>query len=141
MLSDISEKALKIADENRKLLIKDISKINILHSDLFESFPKEEKFDLILANLPYVPHENIPSLESCVKDYEPLIALDGGKKGLEILNRFLDQAYRYLKPSGVMYLEVDETHRLEDFHGQSTYKMELIKDQFEKTRFLLLRHR
>ena len=62
---------------------------------------------MLLANLPYIPTTQLPYLQSEVQLYEPLIALNGGIDGLEIINTLLQQAKYKLLPQGVIFLEID----------------------------------
>ncbi|MCB9813083.1 MAG: peptide chain release factor N(5)-glutamine methyltransferase [Pseudomonadales bacterium] len=70
----------------------------------------QSKIDLIIANLPYIPSDRIQKLDASVKNFEPLLALDGGKDGLELIRKLLSQAKPLLKMKGVMLLELDITH-------------------------------
>lgn len=94
--ADISDKALKIAQKNAK---KHKVKINFIKSDLFNNISNQLKFDLIVANLPYL-WDKLPQ-------FEPKMALSGGKNGLEIINRFLEEAKNYLSPKGAIIIEFD----------------------------------
>lgn len=84
---DISQDALLIATENAFTMN---SRVDFLASDLLEAYPKKEKFDLIVANLPYVDL----SWGWISKDtaFEPSLALYAGDGGLEIIKRLLEQA-------------------------------------------------
>jgi release factor glutamine methyltransferase len=98
---DISKEALKVAKENAKLNKKDII---FLHGNLFEPV-SHIKFDGIIANLPYIPKDEISKLEPEVKK-EPIIALDGGKDGMKFINKIIDDARNYLKNNGIVALEI-----------------------------------
>ncbi|MEN8252760.1 MAG: peptide chain release factor N(5)-glutamine methyltransferase [Patescibacteria group bacterium] len=155
-LSDISEKALKVAKVNAKKLInqnisakgRPASGWKIFKSDLLTNYPKNQKFDLILANLPYIPSERINYLDSSVKDYEPHIALDGGPDGLKHIRKLLKQAKNRLKPRGKIILEIDHTHTLNELENISAFstkgrpasgwKVEIKLDNFERSRFAIL---
>ncbi len=88
---DINQKALDFCNKNIKS-----DKINFLKSDLFSIFEKKpnKKFDTIIFNPPYLPDD-----EHC-KD----VALDGGKKGYEVIERFLNQAKKFLAENGLILL-------------------------------------
>ncbi len=102
--SDISEKALNIAKENAKRLgFKE--EIEFRQGDLTEPW-RGEKFDFIVANLPYIPHEEMKTLALDIHHWEPRIALDGGKAGLEIYERLLEQACDHLNVNYQMFLEI-----------------------------------
>ena len=81
---DISEEAIQLANENSKLNSLEVS---FFQSNLLENV-EESDHDLIVANLPYIPTENLNELDREVIDYEPLTALNGGKDGLEIISNF-----------------------------------------------------
>lgn len=101
---DISKNALNIAKENIKMHQLE-NRIQVIQSNLLSNLP--HKVHMLLANLPYIPTIELPYLQSEVQLYEPLIALDGGVEGLEIINRFLKQAKSKLLPNGVIILEID----------------------------------
>lgn len=115
-LSDISEKALKIARDNAKTLIKKLDKkvqnFHFIKSDLFNNFPEKlkKKLDFIVANLPYIPKDRISKLPQSVKNFEPYLALNGGEDGLTIIKKFLKIAPLYLANDGIIILEVDDSH-------------------------------
>lgn len=129
-LSDISDKALKIAQKNATREI-------ILKSNLLENYP-DILFDIIVANLPYIPTKRIPRLLAAVRKYEPTLALDGGPKGVTIINRLLAQLPKHLKLSGLAILEIDDTHTVKSFKVPKVFKAKIKKDQFGRNRFLIL---
>ena len=104
-LSDISREALTLAKKNASLLGLD-KKIMYFESDLFNTLPKGDKFDIIIANPPYIESKEIANLSPRIKDYEPIIALDGGEGGLDLYSRLIPEATDYLKPKGILMLEV-----------------------------------
>lgn len=63
------------------------------------------RFDLIVANLPYIPHEIVPTLPVAAS-FEPGIALDGGRDGLEQVRRLLDELSEVLREGGAALLEI-----------------------------------
>lgn len=139
-LSDISSQALKVAKMNTERLIGQTSKLHLLQSDLLQDFPQQLKFDLILANLPYIPSERIKVLEASVKHYEPHLALDGGPNGLKHITPFLKQAQSRLKKDGWLLLEVDHTHSKQFLEGQldlDSYQLTVKTDQFDRNRFAI----
>ena len=62
--------------------------------------------DLITANLPYIAADEWPTLPVGVKSYEPALALDGGRDGLDLVRALLPQAAARLRPGGLLLLEV-----------------------------------
>lgn len=102
--SDISEDALKVAQKNAKKL--GLEKfIEFRKGDLLEPW-RDEKFDIIVANLPYIPHEEISSLALDIHHWEPRLALDGGKDGLEIYEKLISQAKDHLSVNAMMFFEI-----------------------------------
>ena len=101
--TDISEKALRIARLNARNNNVD-DKITFISSNLFQNIP-EEKYDIIVSNPPYIKRKVIESLDKEVKK-EPIIALDGGKDGLEFYKKIVYTAYEYLKYKGYLCLEI-----------------------------------
>lgn len=143
-LSDISENALKIAQKNKNLLSDpaNSSKLNLLRSDLLLNYPPAQKFDLIIANLPYIPTDRVKTLDNSVKNYEPLLALDGGPTGLNLIQQLLNQAHPRLKPQGAIMLEVDDSHTPTFLQAALTlpprFEMTHHHDSFGRNRFVTL---
>ena len=105
MCVDVSPDALSVAKKNALLL--DVpDSASFICSDLFSAIQKSAKFDLILANLPYIPSEELNALMRDVRDFEPEIALDGGEGGIEIYRRFIDELPHYLKRNGRVLCEI-----------------------------------
>jgi len=115
--TDICSKALKVAKENaEKLLGK--NKISFFKGDLFNALPSISasqrlcenslpiKFSLIVSNPPYICSSKIQTLSAEVQN-EPLLALDGGHDGLDLIRRLIENASKYLAPNGVLLLEAD----------------------------------
>jgi len=102
---DISEKALGVARKNAHTMgVND--RAHLLCSNLFSGIKKNTRFDMILANLPYVADDEWDNLMADVRDFEPKKALCGGKGGIEIYQEFLRSAHLYLKNDGYMLCEV-----------------------------------
>ncbi|MGC8828186.1 MAG: peptide chain release factor N(5)-glutamine methyltransferase [Verrucomicrobiia bacterium] len=74
-------------------------------SDIYEQ-KKSFVFDLILSNPPYIPTDEINNLQPEVKEHDPLTALDGGKDGLDVIRYLARESAIYLKPQGVMIIEI-----------------------------------
>ena len=116
--TDISPDALDTAKKNsEKLLGK--NKVNFHLGDLFQALPdsltsasSQEFFSLIISNPPYVPSAEIETLSAEVRN-EPRIALDGGKDGLDIIKRIINDAPDYLTDGGYLLLEA-APHQMEE---------------------------
>lgn len=107
MAADISEEALKVAQRNWERLRPENQEMKFFQGDLFDALEKDtETFDVITANPPYIPTEVIRGLEPEVRDHEPMLALDGTADGLHFYRRIADEAGRWLRPGGRIYLEI-----------------------------------
>ena len=102
---DISEKALDVAGRNAKTH-QLTERLELKISDVYDNL-KSKTVDLIVSNPPYIPGADIENLQSEVRDYEPLTALNGGGgDGLSIIEKIIADAPRFLKPHGVLLLEI-----------------------------------
>ncbi|MBD3250168.1 MAG: HemK family protein methyltransferase [Candidatus Pacebacteria bacterium] len=144
-LSDISKEALTAAQDNYQRLfnpqLKKITKVTFLQSDLLRNYDQDKEFDLILANLPYIPTEELDDLDCSVKDYEPVLALDGGEDGLVLVRKLITQLDSRLKKDGVILLEVSSQVNLDRASLGLTQKMEfrVIEDQHQRQRFVKIK--
>jgi release factor glutamine methyltransferase len=102
VLADISPDALDLARENAALL--EVSNATFIESDLFSALAGQT-FDLIVANLPYVPESDRPTLSKEVA-HDPDLALFSGPDGLDLIRRFIPQAKDHLNPGGWLALEI-----------------------------------
>ncbi len=102
---DISPEALAVASANAgKHGVAE--RIRFLQGDLFEPISADERFDFILSNPPYIPHDDIDKLAPGVRDYEPHLALDGGADGFAVFQRLIAEAPAHLKPEGYLLIEI-----------------------------------
>ena len=100
---DVADEVLDVAAYNiRAHGVGD--RVNLAIGDLLDAVP--EPVDLIVANLPYIPTERLPTLQPEVQK-EPALALDGGPDGLDLVRRLLVQAEDKLKDHGIILLELD----------------------------------
>lgn len=102
VLSDLSEKALLVTEENKKRLH---TKAQIRQGDLFEALG-DEKFDFILSNPPYIATNVIETLMPEVREFEPMMALDGAEDGLLFYRRIVKEAPFHLLPEGWLLFEI-----------------------------------
>jgi release factor glutamine methyltransferase len=111
--SDISAEALEVARKNA-LRLGAVWNVAFVESDLLASVPGntrgddvgELRFDLIMANPPYIPDAEVLTLSADVRNFEPHGALCGGADGLGILRRLVKAAPGRLVPGGVLAMEV-----------------------------------
>ena len=101
-MTDISEAALAVAEKNAR---KNGVDARLIQSDLFDALPEGARFDLIISNPPYIPKAEIQTLDRDVKDFEPMLALDGGIDGYDIYRRLIPSAFERLLPGGLLVLE------------------------------------
>ncbi len=138
-LTDISKEALKIAQQNILKIIGTTINIQTLTSDLLSALPNNNQFDVLCANLPYIPSARVEYLDQSVKDYEPHLALDGGDQGFTLIDTFLTQAPTRLKPQASIFLELDYTHQITDFQKfRSVFTIQIHTSQISKTKFAQL---
>lgn len=118
--SDISEKALKIAEENS---MKNSANVLFFKSNIFEEISELYKFDIIVSNPPYIETEIIETLSEEVKK-EPIIALDGGKDGLDFYKKIIKESKKYLNSEGYLAFEIGYNQRvsLEKLFKENEYK-------------------
>ena len=135
-LTDISLDALSVAGINSK---KNKINVNIYESNLLREV-RDNDFDLIVANLPYIPTADIGALPVEVVHYEPLIALDGGEDGLDYIDQLLKQARYKLSATGLLALEIDSRSGDNLIEMTKSYKgVEVITDLAGKDRYVFAR--
>lgn len=100
-LADLSEDALDLARMNASRL--GLHGVQLVRSDLFEKITG--RFDLVTANLPYIPSGEIAGLSREVRK-DPVLALDGGPDGMDIIRRFLVDVRPFLESEALIALEV-----------------------------------
>tara|TARA_Y100000590_G_scaffold126538_1_gene144721 strand:+ start:10551 stop:11399 length:849 start_codon:yes stop_codon:yes gene_type:complete len=100
---DISTKSVQTAKKNSKNL-------NLSNRAKFKVFDFKEfnigKYDLIVSNPPYIPSKDIKNLSKDIINYEPLVALDGGVDGLDLIKKVIYKSKGLLKQNGLLALEI-----------------------------------
>lgn len=134
---DRSSAALHIARQNTaKHQVAE--QIQFIESDLFSNVEMLQHFNVITANLPYIPTETLKTLT--VYTREPSLALDGGADGLDLIRRLLADAPRYLAPEGLILLEIDSSHGEKALETAKEFfasaKNELLQDLSGRDRFI-----
>ena len=121
---DISEEALALAKENAELNEADVL---FVQSDLFSRL--RGRFNIIVSNPPYIPSKEVEGLQREVKDFEPKLALDGGKDGLDFYRKIANEAPKYLTSGGMVIMEVGigEAAEVVKLFKYAAYSM-IIKD-------------
>ena len=103
--TDISSAALHVARQNINQY--SLNKIFLVQSNLFDCIQK--KFDLICANLPYIPSSTLETLS--VSQHEPIRALDGGEDGLFFIKKFISAAPNYLADKSLLLMEIESSQK------------------------------
>ena len=136
VLADISPEALELASENAAGLKLD-NQVELSESDLFSAVTGH--YDLIVANLPYIPDSERTKLSIEVKR-DPDLALYGGEVGTEIIEKFLSEAPTFLIPGGKIALEfgIGQEKQLFDLACDIGFQeVEILKDLSGIARFLM----
>ena len=121
---DISESAIKNTRINKELLN---SEIKIIKSDLFSEV--RDKFDLIYSNPPYIKSSDIEKLQVEVRNYEPRLALDGGKDGLLFYRNIIKSSPEFLNSKGFLVFEIGHDEAEEIYNlMKSNFDVEVYKD-------------
>ena len=135
LATDISIRALKIAADNRSTYNLE-NRLQLVCGDLLT--PIIQKFNLITANLPYIPTKKLETTE--VKKHEPLLALDGGIDGFSLIKRLLIDSVNKITKPGLILLEIEEDQGedIEDLAAQSfpNGKILIHKDYANRDRFV-----
>jgi len=103
--SDISRAALEIARQNLAAHHV-LNTVHLVHCDLLSAV--SGPFDLVCANLPYIPHAKLAGL--VVAQNEPWTALNGGPDGLQYIEQLTADATRWLAPGGMLMVEIEADH-------------------------------
>jgi release factor glutamine methyltransferase len=124
--SDISTRALSVADRNRRAYS---APVFLFAADLSQA-AMPSSIDLLLSNPPYVPGADAANMQTEVRDWEPPIALFAGDTGFEIYQRLIHGAAIALKPGGRLLMELGyrSLERVHDMLSGSWTELEVIAD-------------
>ncbi len=134
---DISSNALKIA-KNNALLHRVDDRIKFYNKSIINLY--NFKFDLLVSNPPYIERKNIKNLDDGIRKYEPLIALNGGNDGLDVIKKVIYKAKAILKVNGKLALEIGngQSKKVSRELKKNNFKIEKhIKDYGNNTRCLI----
>lgn len=136
---DVSPAAIRVAGDNA--VRHGIAQRILFHEgDGFAALPPELRFDLIVANPPYISSAEIDTLEPEVRDHDPRLALDGGPDGLACYRRIAAEATARLKPGGRLMLEFGDGQgtALRDLFTATGWQVEGVeRDYTGRERFLI----
>jgi release factor glutamine methyltransferase len=127
---DISKKAINVAVKNSNNL-----KLNKRAKFFTRSLDNvySHKFDLIVSNPPYIKTSDIKNLSDDVRKFEPKIALDGGKDGLDVIKKVIYKSKTIIRKLGLLALEIG--------YGQHYKVSQILKKQGFKEEFLVKDYR
>ena len=127
---DISRKAIEVARKNS-------SKLGLNDRVKFFNKPLENihdyKFDLVVSNPPYIRSSDIKNLSEDVKRFEPKIALDGGKDGLDVIKKVIYKSKTILKRLGWLALEIGygQHYKVSQILKKENFKEELLVQDYK----------
>jgi len=136
-LADLSSEALELARGNAVKLLPEGARVRFVSTDLFAALAGE-RYDLVVANLPYIPSSAETLLSREVRR-DPALALYGGETGTEVMARFLSEVGDHLNPGGRLAMEfgIDQAPVLLAMAGEAGYEdVEIRKDIGGIERFL-----
>jgi len=134
---DLSEKALAVAEKNAASLGLS-ERVEFIRGDMKEITFPNESFDLILSNPPYIPTDDIARYPSL--SYEPILALDGGRDGMDFYRALLIRHRAALKKGGGFLFEIgfDQSEAIRTLAAGLGYTCEVYKDYGKNDRVALL---
>lgn len=121
---DISQSAIDVAKANA---LNNGVKVDFAVGDMFEAVGNK-KFDIIISNPPYIPHDDIQKLDAKVKDFEPHLALDGDKDGLKYYRIIAKNLDAHLNERGVLLFEFGINQATEIREIFADFDIEILKD-------------
>ena len=135
---DRSADALRLADENRRLIE---ARVSLARGDLCAPL-RPASLDALVSNPPYLTAGEYAALDRSVRDWEPAQALASGADGLEAMARLLDEGLAVVRPGGWLVMEVDSARAAECARraGASGWTdVAIHADLFGRERYLLAR--
>jgi release factor glutamine methyltransferase len=138
---DLSGEALELAKQNATHH-GIAERIRFLQGDGFTALPARTRFDLVISNPPYIPTQEIETLEPEVRRHDPRQALDGGLDGLNMFRRLAVEAHAFLKQTGKMALEFGDgqAQPLRDLFEKQNWVVEsILPDYTQRPRILIAR--
>jgi len=124
---DASTEALGWAERNRKLHRLE-EKLTLVQNANPAEICFDRKFDFIVANPPYIPKDEIEGLMKDVLEYEPLMALNGGKNGVELYRLFFDTLPAFVKRGGYIGFEIAGDRQAELLKEMTPQTLKLVRE-------------
>lgn len=100
---DCSDQALAVAERNRHSRSAELVKRDFMNPDWGKDLGQ---FDIVVSNPPYIPTKDIETLSPDVRNYDPIMALDGGVDGLNAYRALASDIGPLLKPGSYLFLEI-----------------------------------
>lgn len=131
--------AIDVSDIAIENTIKNIEKYNlnnikVIKSNLYENIDKS--YDIIYSNPPYIKTSEIQKLQTEVKDFEPMLALDGGKDGLYFYRKIIEGLNSFLNHKGFIVFEIGFDQGNDVVSLLNGYSVNIIKDLSGKDRVI-----
>eukprot|EP00088_Acartia_fossae_P014872 TRINITY_DN1801_c0_g1_i7.p1 TRINITY_DN1801_c0_g1~~TRINITY_DN1801_c0_g1_i7.p1 ORF type:complete len:384 (-),score=59.56 TRINITY_DN1801_c0_g1_i7:80-1231(-) len=144
MAADLTKENAKLLNLDQRLEVIEMKvEANTTLPPNSDQTPQPVQYDALVSNPPYVLRKDLISLAPEIYVYEDLRALDGGAEGLDVILNILRLALKYVKPDGLIFLEVDPCHpHILPLHLEKQalpFKIDkVLKDFQDKERFLIL---
>lgn len=141
--TDLDQSTLTVAKINiEKYNLLD--RISLIKANLFDCLRQSidcfnQTVDCLISNPPYIDQNTIPLLSSTVKDFEPLKSLDGGRAGFEIIRNIIKEGIKFLKPNGIIALEIDPAQK--DLILEQVSWADFESDLSGRTRFCFIQQK
>jgi release factor glutamine methyltransferase len=138
---DISEAALEVAKRNANAH-NVANRVSFIQSDCFDALTRDNTFDLIVSNPPYVSAKVLQGLQREVRDHEPRVALTPGDDGLAIIRRLIKEAPPFLKPGGHLVIEIgfDQSEKIAELLDPEVWELLRIAPDLQQIpRIVVLR--
>ncbi len=138
---DVSAAALAVARANAQRHGLE-QRIEFIQADALTGLPSSVRFDLVVSNPPYIPHDEISSLQPEVRDFDPPLALDGGEDGLDFYRRLAAESPGILKPGGRLMLEFGDGQagKIKSLLAEQMWIVEaVLADYSQRQRILIAR--
>jgi len=136
---DASEDALQIARANAERVT---AKVHFSRGSAIDDLTSPRTFDLVVSNPPYIPDGEVETLQPEVRDYEPRLALGGGREGLDFYRMIASQARGRLATNGKVIVELghgQEAAARAIFAGEGWFVEAVVKDYGGTPRILIAR--
>jgi release factor glutamine methyltransferase len=137
--TDISSAALELAQTNASIHKID-TQISFVEGDGVDPLLDFGSFDVICSNPPYIPDCEMADLAANVLDWEPKLALSGGKDGMDVISQIIAKAPKVLNPHGLLIIEIATSTRDQALalaqNEPAFEEAKIVRDAFGDDRFL-----